>query len=77
MFDIPKAIKVMRAARRYTLVRLTEEYNKRTGANYTNQGLSYKINHDALKLSEFFVICDILGYDFIVEDKKTHVKIQG
>lgn len=75
MKDIEKTIKVMLATRKYTIVKLVNDYNERAGANYTRQAFSYKIKHSTLKLDEFIVICDILGFNLIVEAKDNHVRL--
>lgn len=75
MRDIQKTLRMMIAERDFTVTQLCEEYNKRTGASFKKQSFFYKINHETVKLNEFIVICDILGYDLIVEDKESHVRI--
>jgi len=75
MRDIQRTLRMMMAERDFTITRLCEEYNERTGASFTKQSFFYKINHETVKLDEFIVFCDILGYDLIVEDKESHVRI--
>lgn len=75
MRDIRKTLRIMMASRNYTMSKLCQEFNEKTGATYSKQSWSYKINKEAIKLNEFIVMCDILGYSIEVEDKESHVRI--
>ena len=54
----------------WTITKLAEELNKRSGNDYTVQNLSNKIRKESLKYSEILEIADIIGYKIKWESKK-------
>ena len=66
MFEVKKTLKTMMAAKGVTQQKLTDEYNARTGASFTQPSFAYKINKETLKANELQVVCDILGYTPVI-----------
>ena len=54
----------------WTITKLAEELNKRSGNDYTVQNLSNKIRKESLKYSEVLEIADIIGYEIKWNRKK-------
>jgi hypothetical protein len=75
MFDTKIILKAMASACGIKQKEYINEYNERTGTNYSSSTLKVKINNGTLRVHEFQVLCDILGcYSCIVnkdnEDNK-------
>lgn len=75
MHDIQKTLRVMMSSRGYNLEMLRKKYNELTGATFVKQSWNYKIKHESIRLNEFIVMCDILGYKIELEDVNTHVRL--
>jgi len=46
----------------WSITKLADELNKRSGNDYTVQNLSNKIRRESLRYSEVLEIADIIGY---------------
>lgn len=75
MGEVQRLIRVMLAARDYTITQLCKEYNERMGTKLTRQGMAAKISNETMKVGEFFEVCKILNFKVIVEANDTHVRL--
>lgn len=58
----------------YTLQKvLVEKLNERLGKQTKGSNFSCKLKREHLTFKELKLICDILGYDLIVEKRKTKI----
>jgi len=74
MFEIKKTIRLMMRNKECSFEKLTEEYNKLTGAGYSVSAFRQKINNEKIKATELQIVCDILGYEFWMVNRETKQK---
>ncbi len=67
--DIKEEIKILLLKEKYTITEIAAEMAKITGKHYTQASLSHKLKRDTLRVSEYKLILDILGYELRVARK--------
>ncbi len=67
--DIREEIKILLLKEKYTITELAAEMEKITGKHYTQPSLSHKLKRDTLRVSEYKLILDILGYELKITKK--------
>lgn len=69
MGPVSKTLKIMWTSRGMTQKALFEKYNEITGSTFSRQSFSLKLKKDAIKVTEFQTMCDILGYELVITEK--------
>lgn len=68
--SIRSEIKYLLSEENYTITKLAEQLSIITGKKYTMKGLSQKLKRNALKIEEYKLIVNILGYELKLIKKK-------
>ncbi len=63
-------IKVLLARKRISQKKLLELLTERLRENIPQSTFANKIHRNSIRLREMQLICDVLGYDLIIEAKK-------
>lgn len=67
--SIREEIKILLIKEKTTLTELAKEMSQRTKSNYTMRSLSQKLMRETLRVDEYRMIVDILGYQLILKRK--------
>ncbi len=63
-------IKLLTARAGITQKELYKRIGKKLGVDYTTTGFSSKLKRNSLKVAELQAICEVLGYNFLLEKKE-------
>ncbi|MFA6988568.1 MAG: hypothetical protein WC197_00725 [Candidatus Gastranaerophilaceae bacterium] len=65
--SIREEIKILLLKEKTSITALAKEMSKRSSKNYTMRSLSQKLTRETLRVDEYKLIANILGYEVIMQ----------